>query len=219
MMAPRARFELATNRLTADCSTTELPRNTGLAGGAYYPFSGPKPSAKFTRTLNRLYPPNTKKNGQRKMRPGVIPAPRRWVMVGCLQGRPGEDAPGMVNKALTLPKKVPHETKTGPWRYPATLPAGTRPPLAQEWRPRPELNRGSRICSPLRHHSATWPQAKSPKNARQAVGGYNRKRAETTILPWLVCIRTQGSEQMAALSGITMPSYKPHPDFEGCPNV
>ena len=27
-MAPRARFELATDRLTVDCSTTELPRNT-----------------------------------------------------------------------------------------------------------------------------------------------------------------------------------------------
>ena len=26
------------------------------------------------------------------------------------------------------------------------------------WRPRPELNRGARICSPLRHHSATWPR-------------------------------------------------------------
>ena len=25
------------------------------------------------------------------------------------------------------------------------------------WRPRPELNRGTRICSPLRHHSATRP--------------------------------------------------------------
>lgn len=25
------------------------------------------------------------------------------------------------------------------------------------WRPRPESNRGIRICSPLRHHSATWP--------------------------------------------------------------
>jgi hypothetical protein len=25
------------------------------------------------------------------------------------------------------------------------------------WRPRPELNRGARICSPLRHHSATRP--------------------------------------------------------------
>lgn len=26
-----------------------------------------------------------------------------------------------------------------------------------QWRPRPELNRGTRICSPLRHHSATRP--------------------------------------------------------------
>src|SRR5262249_17825037 len=28
---------------------------------------------------------------------------------------------------------------------------------SEGWRPRPELNRGTRICSPLRHHSATWP--------------------------------------------------------------
>ena len=27
----------------------------------------------------------------------------------------------------------------------------------ERWRPRPESNRGARICSPLRHHSATWP--------------------------------------------------------------
>ena len=27
------------------------------------------------------------------------------------------------------------------------------------WRPRPESNRGARICSPLRHHSATWPKS------------------------------------------------------------
>src|SRR5579863_6944279 len=36
------------------------------------------------------------------MRPGVIPAPRRWVMVGCLQGRRREHAPEKVNKPLTL---------------------------------------------------------------------------------------------------------------------
>ena len=30
---------------------------------------------------------------------------------------------------------------------------------AKCWRPRPELNWGTRICSPLRHHSATWPHA------------------------------------------------------------
>src|SRR5665648_848661 len=28
---------------------------------------------------------------------------------------------------------------------------------AKLWRPRPESNRGARIFSPLRHHSATWP--------------------------------------------------------------
>ena len=26
-----------------------------------------------------------------------------------------------------------------------------------EWRPRPESNRGTRICSRMRNHSATWP--------------------------------------------------------------
>ena len=29
--------------------------------------------------------------------------------------------------------------------------------IAEVWRPRPESNRGARICSPLRNHSATWP--------------------------------------------------------------
>jgi hypothetical protein len=29
------------------------------------------------------------------------------------------------------------------------------------WRPRPELNRGTRFCRPLRNHSATWPCAAS----------------------------------------------------------
>ena len=29
--------------------------------------------------------------------------------------------------------------------------------LFGRWRPRPELNRGTRFCRPLRNHSATWP--------------------------------------------------------------
>ena len=33
-MAPRARFELATNRLTADCSTIELPGTDGKKNNA-----------------------------------------------------------------------------------------------------------------------------------------------------------------------------------------
>ncbi len=36
----------------------------------------------------------------------------------------------------------------------------------QIWRPRPELNRGTRFCRPLRHHSATWP----PRPLRVAAG-------------------------------------------------
>ncbi len=31
----------------------------------------------------------------------------------------------------------------------------------ETWRPRPESNRGIRICSPLRHHSATRPSSPS----------------------------------------------------------
>jgi hypothetical protein len=30
-------------------------------------------------------------------------------------------------------------------------------PCFERWRPGPESNRGARICSPLRHHSATGP--------------------------------------------------------------
>ena len=32
----------------------------------------------------------------------MIPAPRRWVMVGCLQGRQRENYPVTVNKPLTM---------------------------------------------------------------------------------------------------------------------
>ena len=39
------------------------------------------------------------------------------------------------------------------------------------WRPRPELNRGTRICSPLRHHSAT-----RPSDCIKACGGSRLER-------------------------------------------
>src|SRR5262245_59662617 len=39
----------------------------------------------------------------------------------------------------------------------AACPSHPRKRAGRSWRPRPELNRGTRICSPLRHHSATWP--------------------------------------------------------------
>src|SRR4029078_7322662 len=36
------------------------------------------------------------------------------------------------------------------------------------WRARTELHRGTRICSPLRHHSATWPQMPLDDNIMRA---------------------------------------------------
>src|SRR4051812_18055147 len=94
-MAPRARFELAANRLTADCSTTELPRNAAERGLS----ASQRPNqAGNSARLGADFSPFP----QRKMRPGVIPAPRRWVMVGCLQGRRGNFRLWTVNKPLTL---------------------------------------------------------------------------------------------------------------------
>ena len=51
-----------------------------------------------------------------------------------------------------------------------------------EWRPRPESNRGARICSPLRNHSATRPQRlkrfkrliRLRSNGRQAAKAHSR---------------------------------------------
>jgi hypothetical protein len=83
-MAPRAGFEPATNRLTAGCSTAELPGNsTSRARNAY--------------------------------------------------------------------------NKDGP----ALKAAKRRKSRGEGWRPRPELNRGTRFCRPLRNHSATWPSGVS----------------------------------------------------------
>src|SRR5215510_8732716 len=98
-MAPRARFELAANRLTADCSTTELPRNAAERGiSASF---GLNQAGNFLPSGRAIY-----SSLQRKMRPGVIPAPRRWVMVGCLQGRRGNFRPRRVNNPLTLKAKM-----------------------------------------------------------------------------------------------------------------
>ena len=54
--------------------------------------------------------------------------------------------------------------------------------LAKSWRPRPESNRGARICSPLRHHSATWPSARrrrSPTGRRRV--SYGRTLESTRV--------------------------------------
>ena len=68
----------------------------------------------------------------------------------------------------------------------------------RNWRPRPELNRGSRICSPLRHHSATWPHRARPSAHHKQSGisqtrdhsgkagrAYNRSKPELSPGPGL----------------------------------
>ena len=44
----------------------------------------------------------------------------------------------------------------------------------KSWRPRPELNRGTRICRPLRNHSATWPRASRYKGRASAARQHAR---------------------------------------------
>lgn len=46
------------------------------------------------------------------------------------------------------------------------------------WRPRPELNRGTRFCRPLRNHSATWPFPASAMSVAQADAGKPRSIEE-----------------------------------------
>ena len=46
-------------------------------------------------------------------------------------------------------------------------------------RPRPELNRGSRFCRPLRHHSATWPSVIWIKRLASSPEEHNGNRART----------------------------------------
>src|ERR1700741_155637 len=79
-MAPRDGFEPSTNRLTAGCSTAELPRNFRFSITA----KPPSPA------LSAATPAVSEVSGRRKKRgPEFPPAPRLWVMVGCLQGKTG----------------------------------------------------------------------------------------------------------------------------------
>src|SRR5690348_8654578 len=52
---------------------------------------GPAPARRVagfeTASAARNLSPHLSRQKAKKMRPGVSPAPRRWVMVGCLQGR------------------------------------------------------------------------------------------------------------------------------------
>jgi hypothetical protein len=58
-MAPRARFELATLRLTAECSTIELPGNCFVTGqfSTSYDRGAPSANDDFTRSASQARPP------------------------------------------------------------------------------------------------------------------------------------------------------------------
>src|ERR1700754_1738740 len=99
-LAPGAGFEPATDRLTADCSTAELPRIKNLASARHAGREG----AVFWQSVPRHARP---------------------------QKKPGSP-------------KTSGSRKSNSW-------------VAEVWRPGPESNRHTRICSPLHHHSATRP--------------------------------------------------------------
>ena len=176
-MAPRDRFELPTNRLTAGCSTAELPGNTqgrvssASSGTWLYQTGNSLPNELRDRAPRQtrqdprrpIQPPyarhaaaknipwcrtgrgrggrlpadrrfldaasgigcavrrqpacaatapadrgslgkmarETQFKAPKKKGPGVNPAPRRWVMVGCLQGKTWAECLHKVNKPLT----------------------------------------------------------------------------------------------------------------------
>ena len=105
-VAPRAGFEPATNRLTAGCSTTELPGNKPVLRRRGY--NKARRLCKGRGSANSVVCPPPPRHGRNLREPRLACQPKRRRREG--------------------------------------------------WRPRPELNRGTRICSPLRHHSATWPR-------------------------------------------------------------
>ena len=74
-------------------------------------------------------------------------------------------------------------------RRPGLKPVGRRTARSEKWRPRPESNRGARICSPLRNHSATRPPARAPSIAEHAAE-FNRARAAVARAPLQACRRS-----------------------------
>ena len=56
---------------------------------------------------------------------------------------------------------------------------------SEGWRPRPELNRGTRICSPLRHHSATWPSGAWLYRTRSRLDNTAQITRHACLLPGL----------------------------------
>lgn len=120
-LAPREGFEPPTKRLTAACSTAELPGNSGL------PKQVPPILLRSDRRAFTLHPSN---------------------------------------RARLI-------TRSGRERQMFFSPFFSSPQSGGIWRPRPESNRHSRICSPLHNHSATRPLSGTvrprPRHVRGAV--------------------------------------------------
>src|SRR5262249_24550915 len=80
-VAPRVGFEPTTNRLTAGCSTTELPRNSARARSGLLASSAPRgKSVLRCRAHRRVCAP------ERKRGP-LAGTSKALGMVGCLQGK------------------------------------------------------------------------------------------------------------------------------------
>jgi hypothetical protein len=92
---------------------------------------------------------------------GVEPATFRLTVERSTAELPGNaaivDSGGAITKAYRRCKAAFLRCRRPFARAKADRQAGQRE-WREDWRPRPELNRGTRICSPLRHHSATWPR-------------------------------------------------------------
>src|SRR5215510_6551745 len=65
-------------------------------------------------------------------------------------------------------------------RGPAAAPSPRRSSVRGFWRPRPELNRRTRFCRPLRNHSATWPPYRVALTATVTLRLYRRRREAAT---------------------------------------
>ncbi len=87
----------------------------------------------------------------------------------------GESTSGSVGAPRHICRAaMPHRANVRTARHGASARAARQAPTVEgercwkrRWRPRPESNRGARICNPLRHHSATRPQA--PETVHGAV--------------------------------------------------
>ena len=76
----------------------------------------------------------------------------------------------------------------------------------REWRPRPESNRGTRICSPMRHHSATWPLALSYHDRRRMKSSLVRREAGEQSGRG---VRPEDVERRVRLLSLTVKSARP----------